>query len=208
MIGNLAIKFETPLTQPGYMRLMAWKQALGDASCYFAIARCHADLMEPGQFVPCVEGGMSLDYMIQKGMISAAIMAASQIVISGDKGEHVSGNKVLEIDKLRAWLFEQVDGQNQWTPGHTQTVFDYIRKDHRNKLVAHYDGSVANVQYSELGGQMLSWRGPNPLYRGDAFVDLERAVDTLYPLVKSVLSDHRCRMESPDGENGCSLPPC
>ncbi|WP_417589167.1 hypothetical protein [Pararhodobacter oceanensis] len=191
--------FDPPLTKPQIMRLKGWERALTDASCYFAIARRHGDLMDSSQLISFATVQTRLGSAIQKGMISAAIMSACQIVMSGSKGDHVANNSSTEMDKLRDRLFDQCDSAHQWSSGDTKAVFQQVRQNHRNQLLAHWDGDKAKVSNTTPRGPGLSWRGPNPPYKGDSFVDLERAVDTLCRIISRILFNEISQNEAPEG---------
>ena len=185
-------------------RAHSWETCLNDAMAYLALARQKDDFINSGAYFKYGLSGrgaaqMSVSHAMEKGLVAAAIISAGQVFKNGNVGTHIAGNHTQNLKKLRDLLFVCSDQGNGFEQGYSVKIFKEKVEAYRDVLLSHYDGKMANISLSPTGN-LASWRAPNPLFRADAFVDLEKVLYHIHRSLGAFLREQKTELSDQEAE--------
>lgn len=185
-------------------RAHSWETCLNDAMAYLALARQKDDFVKSGAFFKYGLNGsaaaqMSVGHAIEKGLVAAAIISAGQVFKNGHFGQHIADNHTQNLRRLRELLYACSDQGNGFEQGYSEKIFAQMVVEFRDGFLSHYDGNKANISLSQTG-QVESWRSPNPWFRADAFVDLEKVLYHMHRSLGAFLREQKTALSDQEAK--------
>jgi hypothetical protein len=164
---------------PEIARMRAWRVCINDARKYIALARQIQQFIGMESSFEYNGGTAPVAFIVEKCLLSSAVMSAGQLLMSGYGSGSVASNKSTKMSDLLEKLYLESDSRNAWEKGTSKEIFEIFVRGLRDGFLAHYDGTKSEYHESvdaSDGSLLIIWKPPNPVLEVSEFSDLEKAL--------------------------------